>query len=70
MRNLIQPPVSLHCDLCNGELRLKVIDAADPTIGLDVQIFICVQCGHQQSYTVSHDHYSAPHRLRPRPSLR
>jgi hypothetical protein len=29
MRNLVQPPPSLHCDLCNGELRIKLIETAD-----------------------------------------
>ena len=29
MRNLVQPPPSLHCDLCNGELRLKLIETTD-----------------------------------------
>jgi hypothetical protein len=26
MRDLVQPPPSLHCDHCNGELRLKLIE--------------------------------------------
>ena len=64
MRNLVQPPPSSHCDLCNGELRLKQIEPADLVFELDAEIFVCAKCGHEQSYVVPHDHYSTPHRAR------
>jgi len=35
MRNLVQPPPSLRCDLCNGELRLKLIETTDKVLDLD-----------------------------------
>jgi len=60
MRNLVQPPPSLHCDLCNGELRLKLIEAADRGLDLENEIFVCEKCGLEQSLTVSHDH-KMPH---------
>ena len=60
MRTLIQPPPSLHCDLCGGELRLKLVKSADSTFDLENEIFVCANCGHEQSYTVSHNHYT-PH---------
>lgn len=56
MRPLIQPPPSSHCDLCGGELRLKQIESANPMLDLDNEIFVCAECGREQSYTVSHDH--------------
>jgi len=60
MRTLIQPPPSLCCDLCGGELRLKLIESADATFDLENEIFVCANCGHKQPYTVAHDRY-APH---------
>ncbi len=56
MRALVQPPPSSHCDLCGGELRLKQIESANRTLNLDSEIFVCAECGREQSYTVSHDH--------------
>jgi hypothetical protein len=46
MGNLVQPPPSLHCDHCNGELRLKLIEPANPVLELDAEIFVCAKCGH------------------------
>ena len=60
MRELVEPPPSLHCDLCGGELRLKLI--APEELDLDTELFICSKCGHEQSYRVRHDRFSAPHR--------
>jgi C4-type Zn-finger protein len=59
MRNLVQPPPSLHCKLCHGELRLKLIEPDRPFFELDTEIFVCAKCGHEQSYVVSHNHYAA-----------
>jgi len=60
MRNLVQPPPSLHCDLCHGKLRLKQIEPAGPlSLELDVEIFVCANCGHEQSHGVRHNPYSA-----------
>lgn len=62
MRNLVQPPPSLHCELCGGELRLKRIEPANLVLDMDVEIFACSKCGHEQSYVVKQDHYSTSHR--------
>ena len=59
MRNLVQPPPSQHCDLCHGELRLKQLLPDGPSFELDVAIFVCAECGHEQSHRVSHDPYAA-----------
>jgi hypothetical protein len=59
MRNLVQPPPSLHCDLCQGELQLKRIDPDGPFLEWDCEIFVCMKCGHGHSYRVSHDRYAA-----------
>ena len=63
MRNLVQPPPSLHCGLCNGELRLKLIEPANSVLELDAEIFVCAKCGHEQSHVVIHDH-TTPHHVR------
>ena len=59
MRNLVQPPPSSHCVLCHGELRLKLIEPDGPALELDVETLVCAKCGHEQTYRVSHNHYSA-----------
>ena len=59
MRNLVQPPPSLHCDLCQGELRYKRTATDEPSLELDSEIFVCINCGHEQSYRVMHDRYAA-----------
>ena len=60
MRPLVQPLPALCCVLCGAELRLKLIEPADRESELDYQIYVCVSCGHEQSYAVAHDHY-VPH---------
>ena len=57
MRTLTQPPPSLHCKLCGGELRLKLVKPTDPQFDLEIEIFVCANCGHEQSLTVMHDPY-------------
>ena len=59
MRKLVQPPPSQHCDLCDGELRLKLIKPDDPSLDFDAEIFVCAKCGNEQSYVVHHNHYAA-----------
>ena len=60
MRTIVQPPPSSHCNQCGGDLRLKLIEAADRGLDLEYQIFVCANCGREQSLTVSHDH-KMPH---------
>ena len=59
MRTLVQPPPSLRCDLCHGELRLKLVEPACPFFDLETEIFVCAKCGRERAFTVSHDHYAA-----------
>jgi len=59
MRNLVQPPPSMHCDLCDGELRFKLIKPDDPVLDMDAEIFVCAKCGREQSYVVARNHYAA-----------
>jgi hypothetical protein len=56
MRTLVQPPPSSHCMFCSGELRLKQIESANRVLDLDNEIFVCVECGREQSCTVNRDH--------------
>ena len=36
MRNLVEPPPSLHCEYCHGELRFKRIEPDDR--GFDIKL--------------------------------
>jgi hypothetical protein len=38
MRAITKPPPSSYCDQCGGELRLKLIEAADRGLDLDNEI--------------------------------
>ena len=60
MRTIVQPPPSSHCNQCGGDLWLKLIEAADRGLEPEYQIFVCANCGREQSLTVSHDH-KMPH---------
>jgi ribosome-binding protein aMBF1 (putative translation factor) len=59
MRNLVQPPLSLRCELCGGELRFKWIEPADRVFDAKVEIFVCVKCGRAHSHRMPHDPYAA-----------
>ena len=59
MRNLVQPPPSIHCERCDGELRFKRIEPDDPVFDTEVEIFVCSKCGHVHSVPVIHDRYTA-----------
>jgi hypothetical protein len=59
MRNLVEPPPSLHCEFCHGELRFKRIEPDDPVFDMEVEIFVCVECGRVHSLPVIHDPYAA-----------
>jgi hypothetical protein len=60
MRTLVEPPPSSHCELCGGELQLKLIEPANRKLDSDNEILVCVNCGHEQSNIVKHDH-NTPH---------
>ena len=59
MRNLVEPPPSLHCELCHGELRFKRIEPDDPAFDREVEILICVACGRVHSHRKIHNPYAA-----------
>ncbi len=59
MRNLVQPPPSMHCELCHGELRLRLIEPDDSVLDMEVHNFVCAKCGCGYSYMVIHDRYTA-----------
>ena len=58
MRNLVQPPPSLHCELCDGELRFKRIESDDPVFATEVEIFVCVKCGREHGRRMVRDPYT------------
>ena len=55
MHAMTQPPPSSRCGKCGGELRLKLIEAADRGLDLENETLVCAKCGLEQSLTVSHD---------------
>ena len=59
MRSLVEPPPSLHCELCHGELRFERIEPDDPAFDREVEIFVCVECGRVHSRRMIHDPYAA-----------
>lgn len=59
MCTLVQPPPSLRCDFCRGELRLKQTDPDGPVSDFVVEAFVCVKCGHEKVHRVMHDPYVA-----------
>jgi hypothetical protein len=67
MRNLVEPPPSLRCELCHGELRFKRSEPDDPDFDRQVEIFVCVECGRVHSHRVTRNPYAA-HTARRMPS--
>jgi len=59
MRNLVEPPPSLHCERCHGDLRFKRIEPEDPVFDIVVEIFVCAECGQMHSRRMSRDPYAA-----------
>ena len=59
MRRLVEPPPSLRCALCGGELLLRTIKPDDPTFDIEIQEFVCAKCGQEHSRKVIHDPYTA-----------
>jgi hypothetical protein len=59
MRNLVQPLLSLRCERCDGELRFKRIEPADPIFDAQVEIFVCAKCGRAHSRRMNRDPYAA-----------
>jgi uncharacterized protein with PIN domain len=50
MRNLTQPPPSVRCERCNGELRFKGIEPDEPVFEREVEKYVCAKCGHAHSF--------------------
>ena len=55
MRTITQPPPSSRCDKCGGELQFKLVEVGEPGLNLENEIFVCANCGLEQSLTVNHD---------------
>ena len=60
MRTLVQPPPSIHCDRCGGDLRLKLVKPSLRTDGFENETLVCETCSREQSCIVEHDKYSGP----------
>ena len=58
MRTLVQPPPSMRCNLCGGELRLKLVEPANRTLNMENEIFVCTNCGRERSWIVEHDKHA------------
>jgi DNA-directed RNA polymerase subunit RPC12/RpoP len=58
MRRLVEPSPSVRCELCAGELLLKRVEPDASVFETDVDIYVCVKCGHEESRRVTHDPYA------------
>jgi hypothetical protein len=59
MRPMVAPPPSLHCAVCQGVLRIKRVDPCGPLSEFESETLVCIECGHEHSFRVSHDRYTA-----------
>jgi hypothetical protein len=59
MRPFVEPPPTLRC-MCGGELRLKLIEPADRTLGKQREIFVCTNCSREQTFLADRNPYVAP----------
>ena len=59
MRNLTQPPPSMHCEVCDGLLQFKLTEPNDQAFDMEVQIFVCTKCGSEYARKVMRDRYAA-----------
>jgi hypothetical protein len=67
MRPLVEPPPSSRC-MCGGELQLKLIEAAERSLGKQREIFVCTSCDREQTFLADRDPYPSPARpISPRP---
>jgi DNA-directed RNA polymerase subunit RPC12/RpoP len=55
----VEPSPSMKCTLCGGELLLKSFEPDAPVVEIDVAIYRCAKCGHEQSRQVTHDPYAS-----------
>jgi hypothetical protein len=62
MRPYVDPPPTLRCR-CAGELRLKLSEPADRH-RKQREIFVCTNCGRQQTLLADRNPYMATHPLR------
>jgi hypothetical protein len=58
MRPLVEPPPTLRC-MCDGELRLKLVEQADRTLGKQREIFVCTNCSREQTLLADPHPYAA-----------
>ena len=59
MRNLVQPPPSMHCEHCGGVLLFKGMEPEAPALDIELQIFVCATCGREHSRKLIHERYTA-----------
>jgi hypothetical protein len=58
MRPYVEPPPTLHC-MCGTELRLKLIEPADRTHRKQREVFVCTNCGREQTLLADRSPYVA-----------
>jgi hypothetical protein len=59
MRTLVDPPPSVNCALCKGELLVRHIEPNSAVPDMEIQNFVCAICGCEYSRMVKHDRYAA-----------
>ena len=60
MRNLVEPWPAMRCAHCDRDLLFKCIERGNPVLDIEVQVFVCTNCGREHSRQLTHDRYRAP----------
>jgi len=58
MRRTFDPPQSMPCAICRGELLLRCIKAESVDSDADIAVYHCARCGSELSQLLT---YSTPH---------
>ena len=55
MKTLAESALTTACDQCRGTSQLRQVIHKLTNLNLSEEIFVCDECGHEQSYLVGHD---------------
>jgi hypothetical protein len=58
MRRFVEPPPTSRC-MCGSELRLKLVERANRTLGKQREIFVCTNCSREQTLLADSNPYAA-----------
>jgi len=55
MRKTVEPPPTIRCDRCGGQLTLKRVETAHSIFGANSNVFVCSNCGTERAFVVRND---------------